>query len=110
MMAIKLKESRYGYYEVVEDYKFLRWTVPRGFLSNGVTIPSWVPERVRNKVNNIEAKYMTAAVIHDYLYYKQAGKLRADLVFLCVMLRMGTNIFTAVLFYLAVSLFGWHYY
>ena len=109
MNAILLRDSpNHGAYrEVVEAYTYKNITIPAGFTTDGASIPDWL----QNIFDPFEPDYLTAAVIHDYLYYtKQVSRKEADKIFLEVMLEMGTSFWKAHIFYLAVRVFGRAYY
>jgi hypothetical protein len=68
MDEIKLTESSVhgDYREVIEAYTYRGITVPVGFHTNGASVPKWL----QWAFDPFDENYMTAAVIHDYLYYK----------------------------------------
>lgn len=106
MDAIKLRESHIhgAYKEVVEAYTYKGITVPAGFLTDGASIPDWL----QHIFDPFDPDYATAAVIHDYLYYRRlVSKKKADKIFLEIMLKMETPRWKAYIFYYTVRLVGW---
>lgn len=109
MEAIELKESsNHGAYkEVVKAYTYNGITVPAGFTTDGASVPDWL----QHIFDPFDPDYATAAVIHDWLYYKKlVSRKEADKIFLEVMLKMGTPRWKAYTFYYTVRLVGWATY
>ena len=80
-------------------------TVPPGFVSDGASIPSILWSVVGSPWSG---DYPEAALVHDFLYFKQAHKrAHADRVFIEAMKVLGVNWFKRRLMYSAVRSFGW---
>ena len=111
MKEIKLRECEpKGFFEVIEEYKFLKYKIPKGFKTDTITVPKYIPKFIRDFIKREKARYIIASVRHDYLYSIKAGKFISDLIFYLSMLMNRTPFITATIFYLAVSIFGWKYY
>lgn len=77
-------------------------TVPRGFDTDGASIPPII-----NELWKEGGKKMRAAVVHDWLYrYHPVSKRQADMVFLEAMKVVGVGLIKRYLMYYAVRLFG----
>lgn len=98
--------------DLVFYYNNKKFVVPKGFVTDLASIPTpfrwlWKPH---------DPRWVTAAVIHDYLYTYHGiahkdewvlyTKEQADLVFLEVMLRTGNHPSRAFLFWFAVHKFA----
>lgn len=87
--------------------------VPRGFETDGATIPFPIKTFLA-----VWGTYGRAAVVHDYLYsllrknkphiYAETRK-QADLIFKQAMKPLGTPWWLRNIMYLCVRLFGWRY-
>ena len=79
--------------------------VPAGFVSDGASIPSVLWGVVGSPWSG---KYPHAALVHDYLYFKQDfTRAISDKIFIEAMGILGVNWFKRRLMYRAVRTFGW---
>jgi len=87
--------------------KYLRVVVPVGFETDLASTP-----RVFQAVFPSSGEYRVAAVIHDWLYTKEANCSRflADAIFYSLMLQFGVKTWKATCLYYGVRLGGWKYY
>jgi hypothetical protein len=86
-------------------------TIPTGFLSDGLSIPS----PVRPLVGPSTGRAFMAGLLHDFLYSRASSahfnmtRADADRLFLEVMFNLGIG-FRRNVIYQAVRCFGWRYY
>lgn len=107
MKKIKLEESdQDGFLRVSEDFAYEGYTIPEGFLTDGAS----VPECLQWLFDPYDEDYITAAVVHDYLYYKKIGRLKSDNIFLKIALKEGTSIAEGAIFWMVLRLAGWTRY
>jgi hypothetical protein len=106
MKEILLKDFRDKYKQVAEDYIFEEYTIPKGFATDGAS----VPKCLQLLYKPFGEKYSTPAVIHDYMYYKRIGKRKADKIFKRNCLANGVSKFTTYGFYFCLKVFGRFYY
>ncbi len=79
--------------------------VPAGFISDGASIPRIFWTIIGSPWSG---KYGRAAVIHDYLYYKQIfTRKKSDLIFLEGMKVLGVSWWKRHLMYRAVRMASW---
>lgn len=85
------------------DRRSERIEVDAGFQTDFASVP-----RILWMVLPKWGKYGNAAVIHDWLYWKQDhSRAEADRIFLEGMSRLGVSAWTKYLMYYAVRAFGW---
>jgi len=85
--------------------------VPVGFITDGASIPK-ILSFIGSSFNG---RYVLPAIIHDYLYSKTSSfikknnisRLKADIIFLDMMLEYGVKKWKAYLFFISVRIFGW---
>jgi len=107
MKKIKLEESdQDGFLIVSEDFTYGPYTIPQGFYTDGAS----VPECLQWLFDPYDEDYITAAAVHDYLYYKKVGRLKADNIFLKIALKEGTSIAEGITFWVVLRLAGWTHY
>lgn len=82
--------------------------VPQGFKTDLASIP----RPLWSLYSPAKSEYMTASIIHDYLYTCEDGLSRADAdaVFYRVLRYQGVSQYQAYKFYLGVRLFGRRHY
>ena len=94
---------------VSEDTKIDKYIVPKGFETDGASIP-----RIFWSIAGcpLKAKYVKAAILHDYLYSKNSkiSFHQANLAFYRNMRRAGIPKLKAKLMYKAVEIFGKSHY
>jgi hypothetical protein len=106
-VAVRAYHGRPGYWRTLDivDYETPEKeiiTVPRGFVTDFASIP-----RVFWNVLPPFGRYTAAAVIHDYLYFKQdRERLHADLIFLWAMQELQVERWKRHSMYQAVRIFG----
>ena len=95
-------------YKLGEDYEATlingqTITIPKGFVSDGATIP-WYIRFIFTQMGI----YFPACVVHDYLYFTRllGSRVVTDVQFLYDMVRCGMKKAKAELFYIAVRLGG----
>jgi hypothetical protein len=76
-------------------------TVPKGTITDLASVP-----RSLWAIYPPHGKYAKAAIVHDYLYQKQAGKEYADSIFLEGMKVLGVPKYHANVLYYVVAAFG----
>jgi len=85
----------------VDGYKI---KIPAGFETDFASVP-----RIFWRIIPPWGKYSKAAVIHDYLYSTQeVTRLRADKIFLSLMVELKVKKWKRRVMYRAVRMFGWH--
>ena len=85
--------------------KYNTITVPKGFVSDGASIPSIMWGIIGSPWSG---KYPHAALVHDYLYFSQRFSRKiSDEIFLEAMSILGVNWFKRRLMFRAVRTFGW---
>ncbi len=92
------------FYHVGEEGSDERIHVPMGFITDFASIPRifWII------IGHPTGEYGKAAVIHDYLYYKQTTTRRyADRIFLEAMKVLEVSWWRRRAMWLAVRSFGW---
>lgn len=98
---IKLALTYNGKWEVLEDFSLYNITVPKGFITDGASVPRflWFVGCPMQKST------LRAAILHDYLYKsKEVSKMEADWLFLLTMKYDGVGFIKRNIYYLAVSL------
>lgn len=101
--AIKFK---YNKWEVMERFT-VKWkgisiTVPKGFRTDLASTP-----RILWAILPPFGKYNTAAIVHDYLYYRKTlSRKTCDEIFLELMTYSKVNVVVKMLFYFSVRAFG----
>lgn len=94
---------------LVDDFHFQGdsrvWVVPAGFQTDLDSVP-----RIPGLYAMFKGRSVKAAIVHDWLYATQQGKLLADKVFLEAMKHEGLSRRHRWPIYLAVVLFGWSIY
>lgn len=104
-----LEEAGSKHWKVLEELIYVadaefRITVPRGFITDGASIPRGFWSLIGHPLNG---KHASPAVVHDYLYVTQAfDKDYADRVFLEAMKAKGVSFIRRHLMYYAVKFFG----
>lgn len=82
-------------------------TVPKGFHSDGASIPSWA----MGIIGHPFGRYLESAIVHDYLYRDgaefNASRAEADSIFLELMKAQGISFPKRWSMYLAVRSGGW---
>lgn len=85
--------------------KYMTITVPKGFVSDGASIPSVLWGIIGSPWSG---RFPSAAIIHDYLYFSQRfTRAQSDEIFLEGMQLLGVNLFKRRLMFAAVRVFGW---
>lgn len=98
-------------YCVEKDWTYGRFTVPKGFHTDGASIPRifWTFIGGPNR-----ASFMEAAVLHDYLYMQESGDLvsrkEADDIFYGLLKKNKVHSFRSWLMWLAVRAAGGLYW
>jgi len=104
-LKLKLGTSDGLEWYVLEDTKIDKYIIPKGFETDGASIP-----RILWSITGcpIKGKYSIAAVLHDYLYSREANVSFEDAnkAFYRNMRRTGVSKFKAKYMYLAVKYFG----
>ena len=77
--------------------------VPDDFKSDGASIPRLLKPLFQSQ----ESKYTKPAILHDWLYYNKCGYFYANRILYEAMKEYKVNWLTRILFWLAVTLFGW---
>jgi len=108
-LKLKLGTSDGLEWYVLEDTKIDKYIVPEGFKTDGASIPRFLWSITGCP---IKAKYVMAAILHDYLYSREANVPfdHANKAFYRNMRRAGVNKFKAKLMFLAVKYFGKSHY
>ena len=84
-----------------------------------VEIPEWfrlksdgasIPKIFKPLFQSEESKYSEPAILHDWLYYNKKGYFKSNCIFYKVMREYEVSKSTSILFFLAVTLFGWYRY
>ena len=89
---------------VLKDYGI---TVPRGFNSDGASVPRFFWRVVFPPG---DSKALRAAFVHDWLYrnhFTGWDREMADVLFFSLLISDGVSLFSAGLAFLGVRLFGW---
>lgn len=94
-------------WQLMEDYHSPAGVVvPKGFITDGATIPKPLWAFMRP-----EGYLFEAAILHDYLYQdRKEIRVEADYHLYSVAVMYGCPKWKARAAYLAVRLFGWMYY
>lgn len=91
------------YWELLQDFKYKGITVPKGFKTDMASVP-WLFRRLFPPATG---KYREAAVVHDYLYFKQLiPRKDCDRVFLEHMAELGVIWYKRMPIYWAVRVGG----
>ena len=82
------------------------FTIPSNYYTDLTSVPYPLSKWIKpdNKT------YAKAAVLHDYAYTKQIGKVKADKLYYRAMKNDNVPLRYRVPFFLAVFVFGWRYY
>ena len=91
---------------VKQDIEVLGITIPKGFVSDGATIPQSLKPIFKEE----EDKYLIPAILHDYMYYKQMGFIKSNIHFYRALKLYKVKPVVCELFFTAVSIFGFKYY
>lgn len=97
-----------GHKILAEDFVFLGVFVPKGFITDGASIPFWAWSIIRETPYG---RVLPAAIIHDYLY--QSGDLPrhiADFLFYHALIKCRIPKWKAKIMHYAVRWFGRRYY
>ena len=87
-------------------WRFAAFTAPKGFESDGVSVPRFAWATVTPK---IDPRSLRAGVGHDYIYRHQPPgwtREQADRMFLCLLIEDGLSVPRALAAYTAVRAFG----
>ena len=89
------------------DYNGKSFIIPRGFESDGASVPRmfW-----RVVFPSTDSDAVTAGICHDYIYREQPAdwtREEADRMFLALLVEFGVGIWSANRAYDALRLFGW---
>ena len=111
-LKVKLDHIRDGvkWYKLKEDLVYQdkenTYIIPAGFNTDLTTIPKPLDKWIKpdNK------KYQREAILHDYLYCLEIGKVKSDLIYYKAMKTNKVPLRYRVPFFLAVFCFGWFYY
>ena len=100
--VIILPEGKYDrtLYLLLEDFEFSGVTVPKGFITDGATIP-----RIFWPILPPVHRYFPAAVVHDYLL-TQVSRDEADAKFNNCLKELNISTFRRLVMYGAVRLFA----
>ncbi len=90
-------------YIVNEEFTHHGVTVPKGFLTDGLSIPQALRSFTYSPFSPV---CIRAGVIHDNLYTLAQDKKAADKLFKKILLEDGASKFQAQVMYLAVKFFG----
>jgi len=86
------------------NYKGVKVTLPKGFTTDGASIPRFLWWFGRP----FDEDTLLASYTHDYLYHRtEMPRLIADLIFLDMMKENGVGFFKRWTYFKAVLLFGW---
>jgi hypothetical protein len=85
------------------DWGTFSIVVPKGFITNGASIPSFGKWYVGGSIDGL---YLLPAIVHDALYEMQMDKARSDLTFYRAMLDTGVDEKKAWIMWKSVSWFG----
>lgn len=83
-------------------------TIAKGFKFDGATIPS--PFWAMLNLHPFSPRIITAALEHDFCYFKRYNRKQSDKLFYRNLRKYGINKFRAYLMYRAVRLAGWVFY
>ena len=84
-----------------------------------VDIPEWfrlksdgasIPKIFKPLFQSEESKYTEPSILHDWLYYNKIGYFKSNWIFYKTMREYNVSKSTSILFFLAVTLFGWYRY
>lgn len=109
MKELKLKDLEFvdGYKVVLEEYRYKDIIIPEGFVFDGASIPKWL----RWKFDPFDERWIIAACIHDWLYYKRLKpRKECDRILMEVMIKGGSPKMIAYEFYWAVRFWGESHY
>jgi len=102
---IKLEMINNKYYKIIEDVKIDEFIIPKGFKTDGASIPKIFWSLFGCP---FVGKYVKAAILHDYLY---SGNIditfhKANLKFYKNMRKSGVSKFKAFIMFKTVEIFG----
>ena len=96
-----------GYKELVEEYRYKDIIVPKGFLTDGASIPKYLKWRF----DPFDERWKEAAIVHDWLYYRKLKpRKECDEILREIMLLDGAPRRIAFEFYWAVRIGGKSHY
>jgi hypothetical protein len=104
----ELIRLRNGHYRVKRPWTVeldgRRWTIPRGYSSNGMTCPSWMKSSLGDGVDHPET---WSAVFHDWLFTQPGiSRSRADGLFYDLLIAYGVPAQKARLMHASVSAYS----
>jgi hypothetical protein len=88
-------------YRLLEDMEFFGYTVPKGFITDGATVP-----RAAWALLPPVHEYFPSAVLHDWLIEMDYPRKQADQVFRDSMIELGVNKYRARIMYAAVRAYA----
>lgn len=89
-------------FELVEDWQFFVYRVPKGFITDGASVP-----RILYWLFEPTGILFLPAIVHDWLYYKkEIPRAVADKIFRENVIQQG-NIVAGWIAWLGVRMFGW---
>lgn len=94
-------------WELLEDFHVMGYVVPKGFITDGASVPRifWWFARPSGEI-------FEAAILHDYLYSGKdclsGNRSQADNMFLSTMGMYNVETIKSHLIFLAVRMFGWY--
>ena len=96
--GLPLRELQVDVHVIVADHYYL--TIPKGFVSDGMTLPRLARLRWRD---NWDPRYASAALLHDYLLkHSKLRKWEIDWLFMGALRSSGVSALEAGLFWLCV--------
>jgi hypothetical protein len=106
-------EKRGVFLKLKESFSYRRVTVPKGYVSNGNSIPKWLQKLFSWFLHIHENP--EAFFVHDFLYGVDCPKSlrnrkKADIAYRKVAIKYGYNKFKAWVIYIILRLFGWWAY
>jgi hypothetical protein len=107
---LKIDFIQKGKARVLKQVFYKNITVPRGFVSDGASIPKIFWSIIGSPFVGL---YLRASIIHDYLYSHQNydyTRSQADKIFLEIMLNDGVSKTKAYTMYYIVRVFGRKYF
>lgn len=103
------KEQTFFYLlqKITFEYKEKKYTIPKGFYSDGASVPNFFLHRCRP----LDGRYITAFIKHDYGYQIQyAERKQIDQLLYDDLIQNGMDKITAYEIYIGVRLFGGSYW
>ena len=103
LYEIELKPLSSNKFELLEDYSYKDIVIPKGFITDGATVPRWfwivVPP--------FKPRHLPAVIVHDYLIGK--GEIKKGNKYFRELLLQLEDSWKTRLMVNAVDLY-WHYY